>query len=50
MSGKPQSIWRAVGIPLICGLITVGIGAINIWLGILCLPITYSISKELLSP
>jgi hypothetical protein len=41
-----MSGWKAVGVPLICGLITVGLGAINIWLGVLALPIMYSISKE----
>jgi hypothetical protein len=41
--------WKAVGIPLLCGLICVGLGAINIWLGVLSLPIMYSLSKDLLS-
>jgi hypothetical protein len=34
-------------IVLVCGAIAVGIGAINIWLGILCLPILYAFSKSL---
>jgi hypothetical protein len=32
---------------LVCGLITVGIGCVNIWAGILALPIMYSLSKSL---
>jgi hypothetical protein len=44
-----MSGWKAVGIPLICGLICVGLGAINIWLGILATPIMYSLSKDLLT-
>lgn len=33
----------------ICGGITVALGAINIWLGVLSLPITYGIADSLLS-
>lgn len=44
-----MSGWKAVGIPLICALITIGIGAINVWLGVLMLPVMYSLSKTLLS-
>jgi hypothetical protein len=44
-----MSVWKAVGIPLACGLVCVILGAINIWLGILAAPIMYSLSKELLS-
>jgi hypothetical protein len=43
-----MSGWRAVGIPLICGLITIGIGALNVWLGVLFVPIMYSFAKSLL--
>lgn len=38
---------KAVLIPLVCGLVCVGLGAINLWLGILSLPIMYSLSKDL---
>jgi hypothetical protein len=44
-----MSLWRAIGVPLICGLITVGIGAINIWAGVLALPIMYGLAEVLLS-
>jgi hypothetical protein len=44
-----MSGWKAVGIPLLCGLITIGIGAINVWLGVLALPVMYSFAKALLS-
>lgn len=40
---------KAVGIPLICGLIVIGLGCINVWLGVLALPIFYSLSKDLTS-
>lgn len=32
-----------------CGLLAVGLGAINIWLGILSLPILYEVAESLLS-
>ncbi len=32
---------------LLCGLVCVGIGAINIWLGVLALPILYSFADSL---
>ena len=44
-----MSGWKAVGIPLICGLVVIAIGAFNIWLGVLALPVMYSFSKSLLS-
>lgn len=37
---KNAAIW------LICGLITVAIGAANIWLGILATPIMYGIAQS----
>lgn len=33
----------------LCGAITVVLGAINIWLGVLTLPITYGLAEGLLS-
>lgn len=45
-----MSEWKPVLIPLICGLITVGIACINIYAGVLAAPIMYSVSKNLLSP
>jgi hypothetical protein len=38
---KNAAIW------LICGLISVGIGAANIWIGIFCVPIMYGIAQSL---
>lgn len=38
---------KKVAITLVCGLICVGIGFINLWAGILALPIMYELSKSL---
>lgn len=38
---KRASIW------LVCGLITVAIGVANIWVGILAVPIMYSVAQSL---
>ena len=38
---------KKAAITLVCGLICVGIGAINIWLGILSLPILLCLSNSL---
>ncbi len=38
---------KQVAITLICGFICVGIGAFNIWLGVLALPILYSFAQSL---
>jgi hypothetical protein len=38
---KRAAIW------LVCGAITVAIGAVNIWLGIIALPIMYSVAQSL---
>lgn len=38
---------KKAAITLVCGLICVGIGAINIWAGILALPILFELSKSL---
>lgn len=38
---------KSVAITLVCGLICVGIGYINVWLGILALPILLSISRSI---
>jgi hypothetical protein len=38
---------KKAAITLVCGLICVGIGAFNIWLGVLSLPILFSLSKSL---
>jgi hypothetical protein len=40
---------KIIGIVGTCAAITVAIGAFNIWLGILALPIMYSVSESLLS-
>lgn len=44
-----MSGWKAVGIPLGCGLVCIVLGAINIWIGVLSVPVMYSFSKSLLS-
>lgn len=44
-----MSAWKAVGIPLGCGLAVISIGAFNIWLGVLAVPVMYGFSKALLS-
>lgn len=44
-----MSGWKAVGIPLGCGLVVIAIGSINIWLGVFAVPVMYSFSKSLLS-
>jgi hypothetical protein len=38
---------KKAAITLVCGLICVGIGAVNIWLGILALPILLEFSRSL---
>jgi hypothetical protein len=40
---------KIVGIVGTCAAITVGLGFVNIWLGILALPILYEISESILS-
>lgn len=40
---------KAVGIPLVCGLIVIGLGFINVWLGVLAIPVFYSLAKDLTS-
>lgn len=40
---------KKAAITLVCGLICVGIGAINIWLGILALPIMVAFAESLRS-
>jgi hypothetical protein len=39
---------KKAAIVIACGLICVGIGAINIWAGILALPILYAFSSSLI--
>ena len=46
---KPPGLLKVVGVVGTCGAIAVGLGAINIWLGILSLPILYDVSESLLS-
>lgn len=38
---------KNVAIWLTCGLIEIAIGALNIWLGVLCLPVMYGIAQSL---
>lgn len=44
-----MSGFKAIGIPLICGSIAVILGCIDIWLGVISLPILYGVSDNLLS-
>jgi hypothetical protein len=44
-----MSFLRAIGVPLICGIVTVLIGFVNIWAGVLALPIMYGIAQVLLT-
>jgi len=46
---KSPGLLKIVGVVGICAAVTVGLGFINIWLGILSLPITYSVSESLLT-
>jgi len=41
---------RVIGICGACGLVAVGLGALNIWLGILSVPILYGVAESLLGP
>ena len=41
---------RVMGVCGGCGLVAVALGAINIWLGILALPILYGIAESVLGP
>jgi hypothetical protein len=41
---------RVIVVTAICCGIVVGLGAINIFLGVLSLPIVYSLQKQFLSP
>lgn len=43
-----MSGWKAVGIPVGCGLVVIALGAVNIWLGVLAMPVMYSFSKSML--
>lgn len=46
---KPQRSGLRILIVIgLCGAVTVALGYINIWLGILALPITYGLSEDLL--
>lgn len=40
---------KKAAITLVCGLICVGIGVINLWLGILALPIMMGLASSLRS-
>jgi hypothetical protein len=46
---KPPGLLKIIGVVGTCAAITVGLGFISIWLGILALPIMYSVSDSLLS-
>lgn len=38
---------KAAAITLVCGLVCVGLGAINLWLGILAVPIFLGLAQSL---
>jgi hypothetical protein len=38
---------KAAAITLVCGLVCVGLGAINLWLGILSLPVMLGLASSL---
>jgi hypothetical protein len=44
-----MSLWRVVIVTGICCATVLVLGAINIWIGALSLPIVYSIQKSLLT-
>lgn len=44
-----MSLWRVVIVTVICCAVVLGLGFINIWLGVLSLPIMYSIQRSFLS-
>jgi hypothetical protein len=46
---KPHNGFRAAVVICTCALVTVGLGYVNIWLGVLALPIMYGLSQDLLS-
>ena len=47
---KPPSLLRIVLTIGTCAAITVALGTVNIWLGILSMPILYGVSQDLLNP
>jgi hypothetical protein len=46
---KPPGLLKIVGVVGTCAAITVGLGFVNIWLGVISLPVMYEISESLLS-
>jgi len=44
-----MSLWRVVIVTVLCIGTVIALGSINIWLGVLSMPILYSIQKSLLS-
>lgn len=49
MAARQPGLLKIIGVVGTCAAITVAIGAVNIWLGILVLPIMYGISESFLS-
>jgi hypothetical protein len=47
--GVAMSLWRVVIVTAICGALVVGLGFINIWLGVLALPIAYGMQRSFLT-
>lgn len=45
----PMSLWRVIFVTAICIAVVVGLGFINIWLGVLSVPIMYSIQRSFLT-
>lgn len=46
---KPPGLFKILVTVGTCAAITVGLGFVNIWVGILAMPILYGISESLLS-
>lgn len=40
---------KSILVPVVCGAITVALGMVNIWLGIIALPIMYEVAESLLA-
>jgi hypothetical protein len=46
---KPPGLLKIFGIVGTCAAITLGLAAVNIWLGIIAMPLLYGISDSFLS-
>jgi len=46
---KPPGLLKIIAVTGTCAAVTVGIGAVNIWLGILAMFVCYTVADDLLS-